>query len=48
MLEAFARYAAGGAGYVDPVAFDDVFEIVDGVPSITFVPVITVRCLLNV
>eukprot|EP00904_Undaria_pinnatifida_P002403 jgi/Undpi1/12163/HiC_scaffold_5.g01839.m1 len=41
MLEAFARYAAGGAGYVDPVAFDDVFEIVDGVPSITFVPVIT-------
>lgn len=43
MLSALARYNAGGAGYVDPVAFDDVFEFVDGVPSVTFVPMITVR-----
>ena len=36
------RYTAGGDGYVDPVAFEDVFEIIDGVPTLTFAPMMRV------
>lgn len=44
MLEAVSRYRmGGGAGYVDPVAFENVFDIVEGVPQPTFEPVIRVR-----
>ena len=43
VLAAFNRYGLGGDGYVDPVAFENVFEIVDGVPSLTFEPMIRVR-----
>lgn len=38
LVSAAERYAAGGAGYVDPVAFENVFEVVDGVPTLTFAP----------
>eukprot|EP00904_Undaria_pinnatifida_P002392 jgi/Undpi1/12153/HiC_scaffold_5.g01829.m1 len=40
VLAALNRYGLGGDGYVDPVAFENVFEIVDGVPSLTFEPMI--------
>eukprot|EP00904_Undaria_pinnatifida_P002394 jgi/Undpi1/12155/HiC_scaffold_5.g01831.m1 len=40
VLAAFNRYGLGGDGYVDPVAFENVFEVVDGVPSLTFEPMI--------
>lgn len=43
VLDAVTRYSIGGAGYVDPVAFENVFEIVNGVPSLTFEPMIRVR-----
>ena len=43
MLDAVTRYGMGGDGYVDPVAFENVFEIVDGVPALTFEPMIRVR-----
>lgn len=43
MLEAVSRYGMGGAGYVDPVAFENVFKMVDGAPRPTFEPVIRVR-----
>lgn len=43
VLQAAARYALGGEGYVDPVAFENVFEVVDGIPTPTFEPVVTVR-----
>ena len=36
---AFGRYILGGDGYVDPVAFEDVFEVIDGVPTLSFAPV---------
>ena len=42
LLSALARYTAGGTGYVDPVAFEDVFEVTDGVPTLTFAPMIRV------
>lgn len=50
VVSAFSRYAIGGADYVDPVLFENVFEIVDGIPSLTFEPVIRVRqyCSLRV
>lgn len=40
--EAATRYSLGGDGYVDPVPFDKIFEIVNGTAQISFVPVITV------
>ena len=43
VLAAVNRYGIGGDGYVDPVAFENVFEVVDGVPSPTFEPMIRVR-----
>lgn len=43
LSSAVTRYTAGGAGYVDPVPFEDVFEIVDGIPAITFAPMMRVR-----
>lgn len=43
---ALSRYQIGGAGYVDPVAFENVFEVVNGVPSPTFEPLIRVRAAL--
>ena len=43
LFSAFSRYTLGGEGYVDPVAFENVFEVEDGVPSLTFEPMITVR-----
>lgn len=43
LLDAVTRYTIGGAGYVDPVAFENVFEVVDGVPTLTFEPMIRVR-----
>lgn len=43
MLDAVTRYGMGGDGYVDPVAFESVFEIVNGVPVLTFEPMIRVR-----
>lgn len=46
VLEAYARYTAGGDGYVDPVAYENVFEDVDGVPTLTFAPMIRVRGML--
>lgn len=42
LIGALGRYTAGGAGYVDPVAFENVFDIVDGVPTLTFAPVMRV------
>lgn len=45
-LEAFLRYSAGGDGYVDPVAFEDVATVVNGTLEFTFVPAITVSAPL--
>lgn len=42
LFSAMERYTAGGAGYVDPVAFENVFEDIDGVPTLTFAPVMRV------
>ena len=39
LLWAFGRYIIGGDGYVDPVAFEDVFEVIDGIPTLSFTPV---------
>lgn len=47
VFSAAGRYAIGGDGYVDPVAFENVFEVVDGIPHITFEPVIRVRGTVN-
>lgn len=46
LLQAFARYSAGGDGYVDPVAFDDVFVANNGTLEFSFVPMITVRAAI--
>lgn len=43
LILAASRYNAGGVGYVDPVAFENVFEVVDGVPGLTFEPMVRVR-----
>ena len=43
VLQAIARYTIGGTGYEDPVAFADVLEFVNEVPTPTFEPVIAVR-----
>ena len=45
LLNAVSRYNMGGADYVDPVAFENVFKIEDGSPKINFEPVIRVRRL---
>ena len=42
-LQAASRYSIGEDGYVDPVAFDNVFEFVNGFPSLTVWPVVRVR-----
>ena len=42
LLWAFSRYTIGGDGYVDLVAFEDVFEVIDGVLSLTFAPMMRV------
>lgn len=42
LSSAVSRYDAGGAGYVDPVAFENVFEVVDGIRTITFAPMMRV------
>ena len=42
-MAAFTRYSLGGDGYVDPVAFDNVFEFNNGNLELTFAPMITVR-----
>ena len=39
LFQAFGRYTLGGDGYVDPVAFEDVFDVIDGVPTLSFAPV---------
>lgn len=46
MGEAITRYSLGGDGYVDPVPFENVFEIVNGTVQVTFVPFITVSVAL--
>eukprot|EP00904_Undaria_pinnatifida_P002396 jgi/Undpi1/12157/HiC_scaffold_5.g01833.m1 len=38
LLDAAARYASGGADYSDPIAFENVFEVTDGVPTLSFAP----------
>lgn len=38
LMSAADRYTAGGADYVDPVAFDNVFEDIEGIPTLTFAP----------
>lgn len=43
LLDAFSRYSLGGVGYVDAVAFDNVFESINGTLELAFVPAITVR-----
>lgn len=43
LFSALNRFTIGGAGYVDPVAFENVFEVIDGVPTLTFAPVMRVR-----
>ena len=42
-MDAFSRYSLGGVGYVDAVAFDNVFESINGTLELAFVPAITVR-----
>lgn len=39
--DAVTRYSLGGDGYVDPVPFEKVFEIVNGTVQPTFVPFLT-------
>ena len=53
VAQAFGRYSIGGEGYVDPVAFDKVFEVnattgfpvfdESGLPVLTFTPMVEVR-----
>ncbi|CAM9196585.1 unnamed protein product [Laminaria digitata] len=38
VFSALNRFTIGGAGYVDPVAFENVFEVIDGVPTLTLAP----------
>lgn len=46
---AISRYSMGGVGYVDPVATENVFELVYGTLQPTFSPLITVssKSLVN-
>lgn len=37
--------AFGGDAYEDPVPFDKVFEVVDGVPQVNVALLITVSCI---
>lgn len=50
-LMAYDRYSLGGPDYVDPVAFHDVFDVINGTAQLTFEPVITVgalrRCIIH-
>ena len=47
LRSAAGRYEAGGAGYVDPVAFENVFEDIEGVPTLTFAPLLRVSGLIT-
>ncbi|CAM9275156.1 unnamed protein product [Laminaria digitata] len=40
LLQAVLRYTLGGVGYVDPVAFENVFELKGQTPSLTFGPMV--------
>lgn len=43
VLSAFTRHTTGGVEYVDPVVFENVLEMVNGIPYPTFEPFIRVR-----
>ena len=43
MILAASRYNDGRVGYIDPIAFENVFEVVDEVPGLTFEPLVRVR-----